>query len=380
VWAGPFGPRCLADYGADVVAVQTSRRPWSSGVPFSTDPADPLAWEWILRNRRSIDLDLATDRGREAFTRLAAVADVVVENFSSGTLPRWGLTYEVLAERNRRLIMLSMPPMGSSGPWSGFVTYGPTLTGLNGMKSLHGYPEDGAVMEEAAEIDPIAAAYGVVAVFAALACRNRTGVGQHIELAQGEAGIAGLAEAVIEHSWNGRDLGPVGNTHRALAPHGMYRCRGDDQWIAIACATDDEWRALARVAGHEEWLARPEFATPAARRSARRALDAALNAWTAGQDKWELTHRLQAELVPAFPVLDAIEVVPNSHFTERRGHFDPGDRFPATQLLYGNPWHLSAARPLLRRPGPAFGAHTAEVLSEWLGVTAQDAIAPVRQG
>ena len=149
--------------------------------------------------------------------------------------------------------------------------------------------------------------------------------------------------------------------------------------MCIACATDEEWEALVGVArssmqlspaqlNHAQ-LARPEFATASKRREQRTALDAALNEWTDEQDKWELTNVLQAAGVPAFPVLDAIEVIHDPHLSERRRHFDLGDRFPAGELLNGNPWHLSECRPKLRRPGPEFGAHTAEVVQEWLGVS-----------
>ena len=368
VWAGPLTIRYLADFGADVIKVQTKTRPWMSGVPGSFDPKEPLAWEWILRNRRSITMDLRRPEGAEVFRRLAAVSDIVLENYGPGTIQRLGLDYPRLAERNPGLIMISMPPAGSTGPWSDLLSYGPSLTGLNGMKALNGYPEDGAVMEEAAELDPIASAYGALALMAALAHRNRTGEGQHIELAQAEAGFAGLAEAVVDYMWNDRDLGPRGNTHRFLAPHGMYPTAGDDQWIAIACASDEEWHALAREAGHAEWLERPEFATAIARREARHAIDAEIGAWTRNLEKHELTDRLQAVGVPAFPVLDAIEVIADPMLAQRRRDFDLGPSYPGPELLNGIAWHLSESHPRLRMPASEFDAHNAEVLGEYLGI------------
>ena len=368
VWAGPLACRYLADFGADVIKVQTTTVPWSSGVPGSTDPSDPMAWEWILRNRRSVTIDLRRPEGREIFTRLAAASDVVLENYGPRTMQRMGLTYEVLAEHNPKLVMISMPAAGSSGPWADLLSYGPTLTGLNGMKSLNGYPEDGAVLEEAAELDPTASAYGTLAILAGLAHRDRTGRGQHIELAQGEAGFAGLAEGVIEYTWNGRTVSTVGNTHRALAPHGMYPTRGDDQWIAIACETAEEWEALARTAGHEEWLSRSEFRSAADRREARHALDREIGAWSRDHDKRELTERLQEAGVAAFPVLDAMEAIADPMLRERRQDFVLHERFPGSELLNGNAWHLSASPPRLRRPAPAFGAHNVEVFGEYLGL------------
>ena len=369
VWAGPLVSRYLADYGADVIKVQTTKRPWGSGVPGSFDPSEPVAWEWILRNRRSIALDLKEPEGLELFERLCGVVDVVVDNYAPRVMRSFGVDYERLTAEHPRLIMMAMPSAGLDGPWANLVSYGPSLTGLFGMKSLNGYPEDRSVMEEAAELDPIASAYGALAVLAALASRSRTGRGQFIELAQGEAGFAGLAEAVIDYTWNGRDTGPVGNSHRYLAPHGVYRCAGEDQWIGIACETEEEWRALARAAGREDWLAREEFATREDRIAARTALDREIGAWTASQDKRELTEALQATGVAAFPVLDAAEVIADPHLAERRRRFVLHEDYPGSELLNGNPWSLSEAPPRLRLPAPVFGAHNAEVLGEYLGMS-----------
>ena len=265
--------------------------------------------------------------------------------------------------------MISMPPAGATGPWSDLVSYGPTLTGLNGMKAISGYPEDGSIAEEAAELDPIAAAYGALAILAAVMHRCHSGEGQHIELGQAQAGFTGLAEGVIEYTWNGRDIGPVGNTHAFLAPHGMYRTVGADDWIAIACDGDEQWRALAGVAGRPDWLEREDFASPAARRAARHAIDAELNAWTRDQEKRELAERLQAAGVPAFPVLDGMEVIADPMLRERRAEFELHPDFPADELLNGIAWHLSKTPPRLRRPAPEFGGHNVEVLGEYLGLS-----------
>ena len=190
--------------------------------------------------------------------------------------------------------MLAMPTAGRTGPWANLVSFGPSLSGLFGMKSVNGYLEDRLVMEEAAELDPIAASYATLAVLAALSWRARSGKGQFIELPQGEAGFAGLADAVIEHGWNGRDLGPVGNTHRFLAPHGIYPCAGEDEWIAIACGSEEEWSALATAAQHQNLLSRPEFATQADHRTARHALDRTISEWTLLREKRALADELQA--------------------------------------------------------------------------------------
>ena len=368
VWAGPLVSRYLADYGADVVKVQTTKRPWGSGVPGSFDPSEALAWEWILRNRRSIALDLKAAGGLDLFERLCGVVDVVVDNYAPRVMRSFGVDYARLTAEHPRLIMLAMPSAGLDGPWADLITYGPSLSALFGMKSLNGYPEDRQVMEEAAELDPIASAYGTLAILAALASRSRSGRGQFIELAQGEAGFAGLAEAVVDWTWNGRDSGPVGNSHRYYAPHGIYRCAGEDQWIASAWGEHEVGRALARRAGHEDCPGRADFATREGRIAARTELDGEINGWTAPHDKRELAEALQAAGVPAFPVLDANEAVTDPHLAERRRRFVLDEDYPGDELLNGNAWSLAEAPPTLRLPSPVFGAHNVEVLGEYLGM------------
>ena len=368
VWAGPLLARYLADWGADVIAVETASRP--RALPGQSDPSHPGAWEWLYRNRRSIQLNLAETEGRRLFRSLLGTADVMIDNFAARVMPALGLDYADLLAEHPHLVICALSASGRDGPWADLLSYGPTLTALHGTKSLYGYP-DGRLVEDASELDPISAGYGMLAVMSALHHRNLTGEGQLIELAQSEAGLCGIAEAIIELEWNGRAMGPQGNTHRVLAPHGIYPCAGD-QWIAIACASDEEWRAVAQTTGHPDWLERIAFATAASRRAARVELDAAISKWTRGQEASLLAARLQAAGVAAMPVLSAIEVVTDPHHQHRGEHFDLCPEFPGDRLYDGNPWHLSAARPRLRLPAPVPGAHNEEVLGQLLGLTPEE--------
>jgi len=366
VWAGPLLARYLADWGADVIAVETHTRP--RALPGVADASQPGAWEWIYRNRRSVQLNLADPRGKELFHGLLATADVMVDNFAARVMPALGLNYEDLIERHPQLVICALSASGRTGPWADLLSYGPTLTALHGTKSLYGYP-DGRLAEDASELDPISAGYGMLAVMAALHHRGQTGAGQLIELAQSEAGLCGVAEAIIELEWNGRALGPQGNTHRVLAPHGIYPCAGEDRWVAIACGSDEEWRALAEVAARPDWLAEDAFATSAGRRDAREAVDHAIGEWTRGHEPGALAAWLQAAGVAAFPVFTALDVIADPHHEHRRGHFELCPEFPGDRLYDGNPWRFSAARPSLRRPAPAPGAHNEEVFGELLGLS-----------
>ena len=370
VWAGPLLGRYLADYGADVMLLDTESRPRAALAP--PDPASPLIWENNFRNRRSFQLDLRTPKGVELFKRLLAEADVMLDNFTPRVLPKLGLDYEQMAAENPRLIIAQLSAAGRSGPWEDTLSYGPTLTALYGVKSLYGYPEDRHVVEDASDLDPIAGTYGMLTIMAALHHRDRTGEGQLIELAQGEAGFMAATEAAIEHVWNGREMGPQGNQHRVLAPHGNYPCAGENRWIAIACGSDEEWSALARTAGHPEWLEYDAYRTAAGRRAARADLDAAISGWTASAEPVALTQQLQEAGVAAFPVMGTYDLLADAQHSHRRDHFKLPEAFPMDSLLNGNAWHLSAAPPSLRRPVPDPGQHSEEVFGELLGLSAEE--------
>ena len=378
VWAGPLLGRYLADYGTDSIVVDTDSRPRNP--VGQVDQSSPLWWEDTFRNRRSVQLDLKTRKGVELFKVLLREADVMIDNYTPRVLPNLGLNYEDLTAEFPRLIIAALSAGGRTGPWSDALSYGPSLTGLYGVKSLNGYPEDGVVMEDASDLDPISGTYGMLAIMAALHHRDRTGEGQMIEIAQGEAGFVAATEAMIEHVWNGREMGPQGNLHRVLAPHGIYPCAGDDRWIAIACGSDDEWSALARAAGHEEWLEQEQFRTAAGRRVARGELDAAIGGWTASKDEMALTQRLQEVGVAAFPAMGLAEMLEDPQFSHRGEHFELPETFPARRLLNGSPWHLSAAPPRVRLRVPDPGQHNEEVFRELLGLSSTEVRALQEEG
>ena len=341
-----------------------------------------MAWEWILRNRRSLALNLRHERGRELFLQLAAVADVVIDNFSPRTMPSLGLDHEDPRRCEPRLIVVAMPATGRSARGPSSRHTGPSLAALYGTMSLNGYPEDGRVVHDAAELGPLVAGYGALAVFAALAEQNRSGRGQVIELSQGDPGLAGIAEAVIEHVWNDRDLGPVGNTHRALAPHGIYPCaparvpRADgnpaDQWIAIACGSDAEWQALAGVAGRSDWLERPEYQDLAAvtPRAPRWTARSARGAVAVRNGRLPRSSRTRASPRSQFSTCSrrsTTRTSPSAAATSRCTRTSPDSSCStATRGTYRR------RRRGLRMPAPAVGAHTHEVLREYLGLDAAE--------
>ena len=236
-WAGPYGTRYLADFGADVIKVETGK------YPDGRQPGNP-GYEEINRNKRPITLNFQMPEGQALLKRLVAISDVVVENFSPRVMAQYELDYPHLLKVRPDLIMVSMPGYGQSGPHSRFVSFGGPLMAYTGMSLLWGYadsPPDARV--KVAQPDYIVAATQALAVTAALHHRARTGQGQYIEIAQVEATVASMAPAYLDYFATGTVATPRGNRDPNAVPQGCYPCVGHEAWCVISCTTDAQWRS-----------------------------------------------------------------------------------------------------------------------------------------
>ncbi|HLZ68846.1 MAG TPA: CoA transferase [Dehalococcoidia bacterium] len=399
VWAGPLLGQYLSDFGADVIRVETGKRQgmMSGAAAVPTDPAAPASYNVLFRNRRSVSLDLEHPRGHALFLRLTAVSDVVFDNLSPRAVRKLGIGYEALRRVNPGIVVASLSAAGQHGPWADVLTYGPSLTALYGIKSLLGYPGDTRIMEDVADLDPTAATYALTAILAALRRRERSGQGTFIDLAQGEAGLASLGEAALEYAMNGVVLGPTGNRHRAMAPHGIYPSAGpggswseaqgrasqtsDDAWISIAVDSDAAWRALCVVCAEEAHATDPRFATLAGRLRHVEALDALTASWTRRFDASELSERLQAAGVAAYPVQDPLAAVRDEQIAFRRTAVRVATgALDAAQVYTGTPWFLSEAPPTIYGPARPLGADNESVLRGVLGLSAAELTAAIAAG
>lgn len=386
VWAGPLLGMMLADLGAEVIKVGPPHRqsgfsmggrqsPIGSlgGDRGSTAADDPRAFHGLDRGKLSVAIHLGDRRGVDLYMRLTARADVVFDNFAPRVMPSLGLDWASLSAVNPRLIMASLSAAGATpGPWRDLVTYGPSLAALYGLKSLLGYPGDPHPREDTADLDPTAAGHAFIAVLAALEHRERTGEGQFIDLAQGEATLQRAAGPLMDWLLNGREAGPQGNRGAGLAPHGVYPARGEDAWLAVAVRTDAEWERL-RV------LARPALDDPAWDRALHRlrdqdALDAAIGEWTQRQDAAELSERLQAEGVSAFPMMGPLDLLVDPDFTSLNAagvdlSAEAASPVRSGALYMGAPWKMAATPAVLRGPTPNRGEHDDYVFGELLGLS-----------
>ena len=310
VWAGPYGTRYLADFGAEVIKVESSR--------FLERRANDPAYAEINRNKRFITLNFQHPEGRELLKRLVAVSDVVVENFSPRVMRQYEIDYDHLRQVRPDLIMVSMPGFGQEGPHRDFVSYGGPLMAYTGMALLWGHAESPIDAHSKLPFpDYIAAATFALAVPVALQHRARTGQGQHIEIAQVEASATAMEVAFMDYFATGAVAAPVGNRDPNAVPQGCYPCLGDDAWCVISCMTDAQWHALALVIGGPELGDDPRYAAADDRWSRHDDLDGLIRSWTQAYTPQQVMHLLQAVGVPAGAVQSGEDLWRDVHLRAR---------------------------------------------------------------
>ena len=365
--AGALSGTALAELGADVVKIESPTRPenlrrlFAPGEPVIHEPSgadtSPM-FANFNRTTRSVALDMKDPSSVALFLRLAATADVIVENYAPGVMQRWGLGYEQIAAVNPRIIMLSLTGFGHSGPRSHYLAYGATVCSFAGLTDAWQYPSG-------VHFDYLSQAHGVFGVLAALAARERTGRGTHVDLAEVETAAAVMGPMMLDYVVNGRRSVVPGNQVPGALLSEVVRCRGDDNWLAVEVEDADDWQVLARLLGRDD-LAAPD-------EGARGALGAALAAWATERTAQQAMRVLQRAGLAAGAVQDGEDVVRDPQHRER--HFLLEMDHPDLGVAeYAAPPHrLTKTPPTVRRPTPRLGAHTVEVLGEWLGMTPDEA-------
>lgn len=374
-WAGPYGTRLLADMGAEVIKVESVNN-WDVLRALNGQRPDvERVWDKspyfnaLNRNKYGCALDLAKPKGRELFLRLAAMSDVVIDNFRAEVMDNLGLTYEALATVNDQIIVVSMPGHGKTGPERDFVTYGTTIELLSGLAHLSGYEGGPPRKTGIAYPDPLAGIAAAGAVALALWDRRRTGRGQYVELAQRENMMSVIGEFIVAFSLNGREPPRRGNRHCSMAPHGCYPSVGDDQWLTIACENDAQFAALCSAIGRPGLPLDERFADVVSRYRNQNALDEIIAAWSRDRTKEEAAEALQAAGVPAMPVLSVPEVFGDEHLSARE-FFEPvSHAIAGVWDIEGPQWQMSETPAHVRLPAPSFAEHNDYVFGELLGLT-----------
>ncbi len=374
---GPMTTGYLAEYGATVVRIESKGRPevLRSAPPFGGNVRGLNRSAYYANynaNKYGFGLNMGNPKSVEVVKRLVQWADVVTENFTPGTIEKWGLGYEDLRKIKPDIIMLSASMLGRGGPYSKQPGFGPVLSSLTGMTGLTGWPDRPPANPYGAYTDFVVPRFAVPALLAALDYRRRTGRGQHLDISQLEASLHFMAPPVLDCLNNGHEQQRQGNRHPAVAPHSAYPCQGEDRWCTIVCMTDAEWNALCRVMGNPAWTREARFNSMSARKANEEALDDLIGTWSREWEAHDLMQTLQAAGVPAGVVQINQEVLEDPQLAHR-GHFIYMDhtgvgRHPVQRSEF----RLSDAQAEHNWPSPRLGQHTIQVCKEILGMSADE--------
>jgi crotonobetainyl-CoA:carnitine CoA-transferase CaiB-like acyl-CoA transferase len=377
VGVGPITTKYLADHGATVVRIESHTRPdvlrlappWRDGRP-GLDRSQFFAS--FNTSKYGITLDLSRPEAQELAKKLVGWADIAVESFTPKAMRNWGLGYEHLKQVNPQLIMLSTCQQGQTGPHALYPGFGQLMASLAGYYHISGWPDRPPAPPYGAYTDFIAPRFAATVLMAALDYRRRSGVGQYIDLAQYEASLHFLAPALLDYHVNGRVLGREGNRSFRAAPHGAYRCKGEDQWLAISVSNDTQWQGLLTVMGEPSWGQDPRFATPNGRLEHCEELDRLVEAWTAQHEAEPAADTLQKAGVPAGVVQNCLDL-----------HQDP--RLEAWNMFQylehkemgpspyeGHQFRLSKTPGELRWAAPIMGQHNEYVFKDILGLSQEE--------
>ncbi len=374
---GPMTTRYFADYGAEVVRVESAHRPdvLRNGEPFAGGKHGINRSGYYANynsGKMSLTLNMADGRARAIAFRLATEwADVVVENFTPGTIEKWGLGYQAIAADNPRIVMLSASMLGRGGPFDAQPGFGPVLTALSGHTHFTGWPDRTPTSPYGAYTDFLIPHMAISAMVAALDHRDMTGEGQHLDLSQLEASLYFVGTPMMDHAANGRITARDGNRHPSMAPHAAYRCAGDDAFCAIACEDDARWRALCDAMERPGLASDVRFATASARKANEAEVDRIIDGWTSALDAGEVMSRCVDVGVAA-----GVVRTPEGLFADpqlvARGHFVFMDHAEMGRYASdGNCFVMSDATPVYR-PSPLLGEHTEYVCRSVLGLSQEE--------
>ena len=394
-WAGPYAGTLLADWGAEVIQVESrirfpvgtrglsvdhrgivpeEERMWSRAYPDWDGGERPwnryLGFNALNRNKLGATLDESQAEGRELYLELVSIADVVLENHPPSVLNGYSLDYSDLVKVKPDLIMARMPGYGLTGPYSEIRAWGSHIEGFIGHMWVRSYSDiDPSLKDDVYPSDAVAGITTAFSILVAVRHLQATGEGQLIDSPLSEGLVPFLAEAFMDYTMNGRVQSAIGNADTSMAPHSVYRCAGDDKWVSISVGTDEEWEGLVRAMGQPAWASERKYSHVLGRWRCQQEIDGHIGEWTRNLTSREVMERLQEAGVPAGmvhdnadahadPQLEALEFFEEVTHPEAGTHRHPG--------VMGR---ISGFSKGIRRPAPCLGEHNEYVYSELLGLT-----------
>ena len=368
--AGPLTTELLANLGADVIKIESDARIDTLRVALNAHDPPSIETGAFFQDcntdKRSVNVNLSAPDGLRIAYDLIRDADVVTDNFTGGVMKRLGLGYDDLKQINPRIVCASFPVMGTWGPKASWKGIGNSVVALCGL-AAHTGPADRKPTGVLLHTDFTLAPLAVTAIVSALIQRERTGIGQEVEIPQYEAGIQLLDTELIEQLANGETPPRRGNRSPESAPHGNFQCAGDDKWLALDVRNTVDWLELCRVIGRDDLAAREDLRTLGGRQAAEEEIESAVTAWTSGLDLWEATEILVAAGIPAGPNEDIQDLVESDPSLD--GFFHEFDHPIGIKFMAQNQPFLWNGERLPIRRAPFFGEHNEEVYRQVLGLS-----------
>ena len=350
----------LADFGADVIKVEPPAgdplRDWRDG-------GHELHWKTYARNKRSIVLNFRHAEARAVALRLAACADVFIENFRPGTLETMGLGPQTLLKVNPGLVIVRVSGFGQTGPYAPLPGFGTMVEAMSGFAARSGFADREPVLPPMPLADMVAGLYGAFAVMTALRARDRGGRGQVIDLTLLEAMFSVLGPEAAIYRQTGVVKARTGSASNTSSPRNVYRCR-DGGWVALSGSTETMARRVFTVIGRPDMVSDPRFASNAARLDNRALVDAAVGGWFAARDRDEALATMRAAGVTVGPVYTIADAVSDPHFRDRGIVVEAEDDDLGAVPMHNIVPRLSETAGAFRRPAPRLGEHTGAVLAE----------------
>ncbi len=373
--AGPVCTALLGEMGAEIIKVENLNARMGGGqTPLPRKPGVEVDrpynrqpfFHQLNRGKKAISLNLMRPEAKEVVRQLVKVSDIVVENFSPRVMPNFGFEYAALKALNPGIIMISMPALGSTGPLSNRISLGPGIDAMSGLQHLNGFPEDPPMKPGGIIGDYNAGFLATSCLLTALLARRKTGEGQHIEIAMREGESFLIGEYILEAAMNNSSPIRSGNRHSSMAPHNIYPCKEEEEWITIAVSSDHEWHQLCRVLGNPQWTQDARFSDIAGRYQHQETIDQHLSEWTKTHNAVPLMELLQAAGVPSGAVMNARDMAESPHF-RARGFTRTAESNDAGPVHLARPGFILTGSPSVPRPAPDFAEHTDYVFTELLG-------------
>ena len=396
VRAGPWAARWLGTFGAEVIKVEWPEnldmlRQNRFTVPQGVEPGPNSTGQFAdtNANKRGVTLNVRTEKGLDLVKRLISVSDVVIENFSSRIMERWGIGYDVLKEIKPDIVYVSMAGFGHTGRHHYYGTMGPAAQALSGLTFLSGLPGKPPAGWGWSYLDDTGGMYGAMCALTGLRNRNATGKGQHVDLSQMITGITLTGPAFLDSSVNGRKARregyPPGNRTvwpdspalnnyrgRTVAPHNSYKTKGGgyNDWCVVACFSDQEWKNLVELMGSPDWAKDAKYSTLKGRIEHQEDMDQGIQQWTETLTKYELAAKAQGAGVRAMPVQSSEDRVEHDpQLRERQMYTEMEHPMLGTWKFQNAPFKLSKSPAQMHRPPPMVGQHNIEVFVDLLGMS-----------